>query len=67
MAGKIAANGPLGVGAIRRVANESVGMTLVDDTRLESQLFGDCVDTWDQKEGMSAFVEKRKHEPYTGK
>lgn len=67
MAKAIAANAPFGVRAIKKVANDSVGMSLGEATRLESQLFGECFGTWDQKEGMSAFVEKRKHEPYTGK
>ena len=31
---------------------------------IEEGLFGSCFETADQKEGMGAFLEKRKHEPY---
>lgn len=67
MAGKIAANAPFGVRAVKKMANESVGLLLSEATRRESEIFGACFETQDQKEGMTAFVEKRKHEPYTGK
>lgn len=67
MAAKIAANAPFAVRAAKRVANGSVGLTLAEATRTESQVFGDCFATQDQKEGMTAFVEKRPHAPYTGR
>jgi len=31
---------------------------------IEEALFGSCFETADQQEGMRAFLEKRKHEPY---
>ena len=34
---------------------------------IEEGLFGSCFETADQKEGMGAFLEKRKHEPYQNK
>jgi enoyl-CoA hydratase len=34
---------------------------------IEEKLFGSCFKTADQIEGMSAFLEKRKHEPYQNK
>ena len=34
---------------------------------IEEKLFGSCFETADQKEGMGAFLEKRKHEPYQNK
>jgi len=67
MAGKIARNAPVGVRGAKRVANESVGMTLADATRLEVNAFADCFKTADMREAMSAFVEKRKPEPFQGK
>lgn len=67
MAREIAENAPLGVQAAKKTANESVGMTLREAAGAESELFGKCFATMDQKEGMSAFMEKRKHNPYTGK
>ena len=37
------------------------------DLVIEEKLFGSCFETADQKEGMGAFLEKRKHEPYQNK
>ena len=34
---------------------------------IEEKLFGSCFETYDQTEGMGAFLEKRKHEPYQNK
>lgn len=66
MAAKIAANAPFGVRAAKKVANDAVGLPLAKATRLEAELFGACFATQDQKEGMAAFLEKRKPAPYTG-
>jgi len=66
MAAKIASNAPVGVRAAKKVANDSVGLTLDKATRLECALFGECFNTQDQKEAMTAFVEKRKPAPFTG-
>ncbi|MDL2323665.1 enoyl-CoA hydratase/isomerase family protein [Ruminococcaceae bacterium OttesenSCG-928-A16] len=67
MAQKIAANAPFGVRAVKQVADASVGLPLNKATRLETKVFGQCFATQDQKEGMAAFLEKRKPAPYTGK
>ena len=37
------------------------------EVEVEEKLFGSCFETADQKEGMGAFLEKRKHEPYQNK
>ena len=34
-------------------------MPLSEANRLEAELFGQCFDSDDQKEGMAAFIEKR--------
>ena len=34
---------------------------------IEEKLFGDCFETHDQKEGMSAFLEKRKEKTFLNK
>lgn len=60
LAQKIAANAPFGVRAVKEIANASVGLPLKETYRMESQLFGQCFATRDQKEGMSAFLEKKK-------
>jgi enoyl-CoA hydratase len=67
LAEKIAANAPAGVRAVKKVANGSVGLTLDKSTRSEAYLFGQCFATEDQKQAMTAFVEKKKPAPFTGK
>ncbi|MCL2408924.1 MAG: enoyl-CoA hydratase-related protein [Oscillospiraceae bacterium] len=67
MAEKISANSPMGVWAAKVVANSSVGMPLTKAAGLETPLFGECFGTTDQKQAMTAFVEKRKPEPFAGK
>ena len=37
------------------------------DIVIEEKLFGDCFETEDQKEGMKAFLEKRKVEKFVNK
>ena len=66
MAEKIAFNSPIGVRAVKFVANSSVGLPLIEAAGLEAPLFGECFDTNDQKQAMGAFLEKRKPEPFTG-
>lgn len=67
MAQKIAANAPFAVRAVKKIANDSSGLTLEQASRLEGRLFGECFDTQDQTMGMTAFLEKRKPDPYTGR
>ena len=42
-------------------------MDIDDGIALENELFAMCFATEDQKEGMGAFLEKRKHEPFINK
>jgi enoyl-CoA hydratase len=67
MAERIAANAPLGVRAAKKVANDSIGLTMDKASHLESRLFGECFATDDQKQAMAAFLEKKKPEPFTGR
>jgi enoyl-CoA hydratase len=52
--------GPLAVGAIIEAVMEGGRMPLADGLKLESQLFGKLAESDDKKEGIAAFLEKRK-------
>ncbi|MBJ6802582.1 enoyl-CoA hydratase/isomerase family protein [Geomonas propionica] len=60
LAREIANNGSLGVGYAKNAIVNGLNMTKEDGFRYESSLFGVLFATEDQKEGMGAFVEKRK-------
>ena len=45
---------------VKRAATSGAGMSLSDGLDLEAQCFSLCFATEDQKEGMKAFMEKRK-------
>ena len=55
----IAANGPFAVGIAKKVLLEGRDRPLPAANALEAQAFGSCFESPDQKEGMSAFLEKR--------
>lgn len=65
-ANKIAAAGTLAVGYAKDAMVSGLDMSREDGFRHEAALFGVLFGSADQKEGMSAFVEKRKAE-FTGK
>lgn len=60
MANRIAANAPIAIRNIKTAVNEGLDLTIDDAIRLEVDLFSACFDSEDQKEGMQAFLEKRK-------
>jgi enoyl-CoA hydratase len=59
LARTIASMGPLALAEAKRVLLEGEGLPLPDANRLEVAAFARCFLTADQKEGMTAFVEKR--------
>ena len=59
-AAKIAARAPLAVRAAKRMINHSYESFLADGLAEEKQVFYNLFNSEDQKEGMQAFVEKRK-------
>ena len=67
LASTIAANAPIAVRACKKAINEGLDVTMDEALVIEEKLFGSCFKTADQIEGMSAFLEKRKHEPYQNK
>jgi enoyl-CoA hydratase len=57
---KIAAKGPLAVAAVRRAILHGADVALPTANELEATAFAALFGSADQKEGMSAFVEKRE-------
>ncbi len=64
MAKQIAANAPIAVRAVKRAINEGMQVDIDRGTAIEEAEFGSCFNTEDQREGMGAFLEKRKHGPF---
>jgi enoyl-CoA hydratase len=60
LAQKIAEQGPLALAMAKKVINEGIEKNLADACRLETEEFCSLFTTQDQKEGMKAFLEKRK-------
>ncbi|MCZ6600490.1 MAG: enoyl-CoA hydratase-related protein [Acidobacteria bacterium] len=66
MAGKILAQGPLAVAFALRAVRHGLEMSLAAGQAYEASLFGMVSATEDMKEGMTAFLEKRKPD-FTGR
>lgn len=66
MAAKILSRAPVAVQLSKAAVNEGLNMDLASGIAYEAEVFGLCFATVDQKEGMTAFVEKRKAN-FTGK
>ena len=64
MAKSFTANAPIAVKYSKACIDRGMQMDIDDGIALENELFAMCFATEDQKEGMGAFLEKRKHEPY---
>jgi enoyl-CoA hydratase len=60
LAGAISANAPRAVAAAKRAATMGLQMSLADGLKLEAALFGALFETNDVKEGVQAFLNKRK-------
>lgn len=60
LAEQIAANGPVAVRLAKRAVLDTDGMDLRSGLQAERNLFALCFATEDQKEGMAAFLGKRK-------
>jgi enoyl-CoA hydratase len=60
VATKIASKGPLAIAQCKRVILRGEGASLATANELELQAFAGLFDSKDQREGMRAFVEKRK-------
>lgn len=60
IAGMIATKSPNAVRICKRLINEGLDLTLAEGNKLEAKGFGEAFNSPEQKEGMAAFVEKRK-------
>lgn len=59
LAEAIAKNAPIAVKLCKEAINRGMQMDMDTAIKYESEMFGECFSTEDQKEGMNAFVEKR--------
>ncbi len=64
MAAGIAKNAPIAVRACKKAINEGMQVDMDSAVVIEEKLFGSCFETEDQREGMQAFLEKRKVESF---
>ena len=62
LAEKIIANAPIAVRYAKEAMNEEYDLAADDAILYENKMFGKCFATDDQKEGMTAFLTKRKAE-----
>ena len=67
MAGRIMKNAPVGVALAKEAINTGSDTDLNSGLKLEANLFGLSFSTQDKKEGMTAFLEKRKEKHFIGK
>ena len=67
MAASIAKNAPIAVRACKKAINDGLDAQMDEAIAIEEKLFGSCFETYDQKEGMAAFLEKRKVEAFLNK
>lgn len=67
LASTIARNAPIAVRNCKRAINEGIQVDMDQAIVIEEKLFGSCFETCDQKEGMNAFLEKRKVDAFLKK
>ena len=67
LAHTIARNAPIAVRNCKRAINEGLQVDMDQAIIIEEKLFGDCFESCDQREGMTAFLEKRKVEAFLNK
>lgn len=65
MAAGIAKNAPIAVRNCKKAINDGLEAGMDEAIVIEEKLFGDCFETHDQVEGMTAFLEKRKEKNFT--
>ena len=64
MAQRIAGNAPIAVRACKKAVNDGLQVDMDKAVEIEEALFGSCFETKDQRNAMTAFLEKRKADPF---
>ncbi|MCR5626857.1 MAG: enoyl-CoA hydratase/isomerase family protein [Lachnospiraceae bacterium] len=59
MASGIAKNAPIAVRACKKAINDGLQVDIDKALTIEEKLFGDCFESYDQKEGMANFLRKK--------
>jgi len=59
MASIIAANAPIAVRNCKKAINDGISLDIDKAVEVEEKLFGDCFESYDQKEGMANFLRKK--------
>ncbi len=67
LAGKIARNAPIAVRATKKAINLGLQTDIDSAIQIEAELHASCFESQDQKNAMTAFLEKRKHDPFMNK
>ncbi len=67
MAQRIAGNAPIAVRASKKAIDDGIHLSMDEAIVVEEKLFGDCFESEDQRNAMSAFVEKRDREPFVNR
>lgn len=67
MAAKISKNAPIAVRACKKAINDGLDADMDQAIVIEEKLFGSCFETEDQKDGMTAFLNKTKVDGFKNK
>ncbi|ARP50531.1 MULTISPECIES: enoyl-CoA hydratase-related protein [Caproicibacterium] len=67
MAQRIAGNAPIAVRQCKKAINMGLQMDIDTAASFEPEMFAACCGTQDQHNAMTAFCEKRKHDPFINK
>lgn len=67
LASGIAKNAPIAVRNSKKAMNDGLQVNMDQAIAIEEKAFGDCFETEDQREGMTAFLEKRKVEKFNNR
>lgn len=62
LAKKLISKAPIALKLAKEAINDGYTLDMYEGAKLEAEKFGDCFATYDQKEGMKAFLEKRTPE-----